>query len=131
MAVNHPPGHRKPHLTIVKLPRANSGKPPRRGVHIPLPAAMQRGRLRVSKHARQQCRDGKFGNKGKATIARKVEMLQASNVEMLVSAVKRAAQRVSACCVENTESAFRLFNEAFARARRLMSFEFLKEASRA
>ena len=35
-AVNRPPG-KPPQLVIVRLPRSSSGKPPRRGVHIPLP----------------------------------------------------------------------------------------------
>ncbi len=75
VAVNHPPGDRRAHLTIVKLPRGNAGKPPRRGVHTPMPAQMQKGNAQVSKHSRQQHRDGKFGKRGQATVERKADFL--------------------------------------------------------
>lgn len=131
VAVNHPPGHRKPHLTIVKLPRGSSGKTPRRGVHIPLPAHMQRGAVKVSKHARQRCRGGKFGNKGKATIGRKLEMLNTSRVEALILAVKRAAKKFGRCCIGRTDKAWICFSEAYRRARQFGGFERLQSEGRA
>ena len=133
VAVNHPPGERPPHLTIVKLPRASAGKPRRGGVHIPRPAHMQKGKAVVSKHARQQRREGKFGNKGKATMERKLEVLNVSRAEALILAAKRTLRRASRyLAFERVGNKFRAaYNAAMKRAAAVVGYDRLQEATRA
>ena len=87
-------GRRGKAIVFVERPR-NAGRAPKRGVYIPQPARVQKGLAKVSKHAKQQSRDGKFGNQGERTIDRKLAFLEESSRQALMIAVKRSLRRAS------------------------------------
>ena len=85
-------GRRGKAMVFVERPR-NAGRAPKRGVYIPPPARSQKGLAKVSKHARQQTRDGKFGRQGERTIERKLAFLASSAAQANVIAKRRSEEQ--------------------------------------
>ena len=106
VAVNRPPKKNgkapAPHLVFVKVPR-NAGKPPRGGVHIPLPARQQMRLVPAGKHSRQQSKYGCFGNKGKLTILAKLMFMWLASCEAIRLAFERRQRRREAARARHFE----------------------------
>ena len=92
-AVLHAPGAKAPKVISVRLPRTSAGRPPKGGVHIPVPPLVRAKLARAGKHASQKIKGPKDVREKLAQARKRMGTMKRTAAFLLESS--REAKRIA------------------------------------